>query len=79
MPPVHIMIKPVSGLCNMRCSYCFYADEIEHRSDKMCKKMTETTLENVVKKVWNLRTVPVHLLFREENPPWLDWTFIKNF
>ena len=50
MPPVHIMIKPVSGLCNMRCSYCFYADEMEHRSDNMCKKMSETTLENVIRK-----------------------------
>lgn len=50
MPPVHVMIKPVSGLCNMRCSYCFYADEMEHRSDKICRKMSEMTLENVVKK-----------------------------
>ena len=27
MPPVTVMIKPASGLCNMRCRYCFYADE----------------------------------------------------
>ena len=26
MPPVHMLIKPASGLCNMRCQYCFYAD-----------------------------------------------------
>ena len=27
MQHINIMLKPVSGLCNMRCKYCFYADE----------------------------------------------------
>ena len=32
MPQIHVMIKPASGLCNMRCKYCFYTDEMEKRS-----------------------------------------------
>ena len=32
MPAIHVMMKPASGLCNMRCQYCFYADEMEKRS-----------------------------------------------
>lgn len=32
MPPLSLLIKPVSGSCNMRCEYCFYADEAQNRS-----------------------------------------------
>lgn len=32
MPPLSVMIKPASGLCNMRCRYCFYADEQRSRA-----------------------------------------------
>ena len=28
-----ILIKPASGLCNMRCSYCFYCDEMDKREE----------------------------------------------
>ncbi len=31
MPPISVLIKPVSGNCNMRCRYCFYTDETQHR------------------------------------------------
>ena len=31
MPPITVMIKPASGICNMRCRYCFYADEQQNR------------------------------------------------
>lgn len=31
MPAIQVMIKPVSGLCNVRCSYCFHADEMANR------------------------------------------------
>ena len=31
MPPLNIMVKPASSACNLRCSYCFYADEAAGR------------------------------------------------
>lgn len=31
MPPLSIMIKPASSLCNLSCEYCFYRDVSEHR------------------------------------------------
>ena len=31
MNTLSFLIKPASGLCNMRCGYCFYADEIAAR------------------------------------------------
>lgn len=49
MPIVNIMIKPVSGLCNMRCEYCFYADEMKKRKQSSYGVMSEATLENVIR------------------------------
>ena len=49
--PLHtILIKPASGLCNMRCDYCFYCDEMEKREEASRGMMTEETLRNLVKK-----------------------------
>ena len=49
MPAIHVMIKPASGLCNMRCRYCFYADEMENRSQASYGIMSIETLENVIR------------------------------
>lgn len=29
MPPISVLIKPSSGMCNMKCDYCFYCDEMK--------------------------------------------------
>lgn len=50
MPPIYVMMKPVSGLCNMRCRYCFYADEMQNREEENRGMMSEATLENVIRK-----------------------------
>lgn len=47
---MNLLIKPASGLCNMRCSYCFYADEMGNRTQKSYGIMSLDTLEAVVKK-----------------------------
>lgn len=44
------MIKPVSGLCNMRCKYCFYADVVSHRENGNSGIMSIGMLETVVKR-----------------------------
>ena len=31
MPPLSVMIKPASSLCNLACEYCFYKDVSAHR------------------------------------------------
>ena len=49
--PLHtILIKPVSGLCNMRCDYCFYCDEMKRRSTPSYGQMSEQTLRKVIRK-----------------------------
>ncbi len=50
MQPLNVLIKPASGLCNMRCSYCFYCDETERRAVKSYGMMSLDTLKNVIRK-----------------------------
>ena len=52
MPPMTLLIKPASGLCNMRCSYCFYYDVTENRHTKQYGIMSEQTLETLVRKAF---------------------------
>ncbi len=52
MPPIYVMIKPVSGACNLRCTYCFYTDEMSHRATPSFGKMSLETLETIVKNVF---------------------------
>lgn len=50
MPPLNLLLKPASGRCNMRCRYCFYADEKSRRDVADYGMMDESTLEAIIKK-----------------------------
>lgn len=45
---MNILIKPASGLCNMRCRYCFYEDETNHRSAKHMGIMDTRTADILI-------------------------------
>lgn len=45
---MNILIKPASGLCNMRCRYCFYEDETNHRSAKSMGIMENRTADMLI-------------------------------
>lgn len=49
MPPLSIMIKPASSLCNLRCKYCFYCDVASHRDEFSLGIMENSTAENLIK------------------------------
>ena len=50
MRDFHILLKPASGMCNLRCNYCFYKDETQNREIENYGFMTDETLEQVIKK-----------------------------
>ena len=50
MPPLSIMIKPASSLCNMRCAYCFYHDVAQRRDAPSYGMMTRETAGHVIAK-----------------------------
>ena len=68
MPSVHVMIKPASGLCNMRCRYCFYADEMEKRQKPSYGMMSKETLENVVRETLRFATGECTFAFQGGEP-----------
>ena len=47
---MNVLIKPVSGSCNMVCEYCFYQDEARNRNVADYGHMDERTLKNLVRK-----------------------------
>lgn len=49
MEPINLLLKPVSGKCNMRCKYCFYEDEMRKRTVENYGFMTLEVLEKVIK------------------------------
>lgn len=53
MPPLSIMIKPASSLCNLDCRYCFYHDVSENRAEKNLGIMEISTAENLIKSALN--------------------------
>lgn len=50
MPPISVMIKPASGMCNMKCDYCFYCDETRKRALESYGFMSGQTLKNIIRK-----------------------------
>ena len=70
MPPISVMIKPASGSCNMRCRYCFYADEQENREVGSYGVMSLPTMRNLIDKLWITRNMPAVSLSRAESRRW---------
>ena len=68
MPPLSIMIKPVSSACNMRCRYCFYADVSESRESYSLGRMSLQTLENTVRRAAACAEGSVSLAFQGGEP-----------
>lgn len=50
MPPLSLMIKPASSLCNLSCEYCFYRDVSAHREHLGFGVMTGETAERLIQK-----------------------------
>lgn len=49
MPPLSIMIKPSSSLCNLRCKYCFYCDVAAQREEVSFGIMHNDTADNLIR------------------------------
>ncbi len=80
MPPLSIMIKPASSLCNMRCKYCFYHDVTDHRDIKSFGMMSEETAENLIKKALNFADgESISFAFQGGEPTLRGLDFFKYF
>lgn len=48
MKHISVLIKPASGLCNLRCQYCFYADVTSLREVESYGRMKEDTTQKMI-------------------------------
>ena len=78
MPPITVMVKPVSGACNMRCRYCFYADEMTHRKSSVYPRMTGELLDTMVRRVIRSADSSVHFLFQGGEPTLIGLPFFEE-
>lgn len=78
MPPISLLIKPASGACNLRCRYCFYADEMANRETAIKGMMSEETLENVVKKTMAEAEYSAHFGFQGGEPTLAGLPFFRK-
>lgn len=78
MPPVSILIKPASGLCNLRCRYCFYTDEMNNRNKDNYGIMTEDILEIVIKKLLEFADQNCTIAFQGGEPTLTGLDFYKK-
>lgn len=78
MPPLSLLIKPVSGACNMRCEYCFYQDVMAHREQKVLPKMSMETLENLVRRAFVYAEGSVSFAFQGGEPTLIGLEYFET-
>lgn len=78
MRNITTLIKPVSGSCNMKCSYCFYHDIMDNREVTNYGAMSLKTLENIVKKTLETAMESCLFGFQGGEPTLAGFTFFKE-
>lgn len=80
MPPVSLLIKPSSSLCNMRCKYCFYSDVSNIRDIKSYGMMCKETADRLITKTLAFAdSSPVCFAFQGGEPTLSGIDFFKYF
>ena len=78
VPPLSLLIKPVSGSCNMRCEYCFYIDETENRQTSCAGRMTQDTLYAMLDKALCYADGDCTLAFQGGEPTLAGLAFYRD-
>lgn len=79
MPPLTLLIKPASSLCNMKCRYCFYANEAENRSVKSYGIMSAECAEQLIKRAYEYADTMCSFVFQGGEPTLAGTEYFKNF
>lgn len=79
MPPLYLLIKPVSGSCNMRCRYCFYADETQHREQPLRGYMSQETMKALIDKALSRAEGVCTFAFQGGEPTLAGSSFFQSF
>ena len=78
MPALSLLIKPASGNCNMRCRYCFYADELDNREIRSYGKMFVDTMHTIVDKAMEYGDYECTIAFQGGEPTLAGLDFYRD-
>ena len=73
------MIKPVSSACNMRCRYCFYADEASRRAVADYGRMRSDTMQQLIRRAFLYAEGSVSFAFQGGEPTLAGIDFYRDF
>jgi len=79
MPPLSLLIKPASSLCNLRCKYCFYHSVAANREIEFYGIMSSETLEIIVKKTLEFSDDFCTIAFQGGEPTLAGLDFFRKF
>ena len=79
MPAIYLLIKPASGNCNLRCRYCFYADEMENRSFPSRGKMEPAVMRAMIDRAWEYADGAVTFAFQGGEPTLAGLPYYRDF
>ncbi len=81
MNHLSLLIKPVSGLCNMRCRYCFYEDEANNRTRRSMGIMDEPTVRILLEKAMEYigENGSLSIVFQGGEPTLAGAEYFSNF
>ena len=78
MPPLTLMLKPASSLCNLNCSYCFYKDVASNRQQASYGFMSTDTLHNILNKAFSYTTDFIAIAFQGGEPTLIGLDFFET-
>ena len=76
-----VLIKPSSYACNLKCSYCFYCDEVETREDKSISFMNNETVDSIIREIdaYAKPNDEINIMFQGGEPLLAGPDFYRNF
>ena len=78
MRHVQMLLKPASGLCGLRCRYCFYHDETAKREQASYGIMEEAVLEAVIQRALASATQSCTFSFQGGEPTLAGLDFFRR-
>ena len=78
MPPLSLLIKPASGTCNLRCTYCFYHNISQTRKVENYGFMSTETLEKVVQRAFEIAEGQCIFAFQGGEPTLVKLPFYEK-
>lgn len=78
MPPINLLVKPASDMCNLQCKYCFYSDVSKKREIQCYGLMSNETLENMMRKALDYADNFCGITYQGGEPTLAGLEYFKN-